>query len=339
MRVRSSSAIRVFPLRVEKIVRLRREGVKAMIGGSHDPLKINRVTQMYMNQNRFLHKPADSVQTLDQYIHDHRSEGEQLDFKGYPGWNDGSEAAKDVAAFANHLGGDIVIGIVDVDGFADHWLPIPNTDLSIFEQQIFNWLRARVYPREFSQSLGRTVINAPIPDHSALVISVPPSPDLVGIEKWGQKDGTAFKFPIRNGKDTRWMVFEEVMHKMSITTRRIYIRLMQLQQEFGVNAPIYISSPVTIEGEQIPDRRYVRTDQGIHCELLDVTEDALTVRMRGLPTRHGSAGRNLTIPLEFVEAVWSNKDNPSRLPQMAIALNAEITWNQIDWILKTWRLQ
>src|SRR5262245_8967300 len=88
---------------------------------------------MSILQRVFLHTPVRSPAVVEKYERQHREEGEQLDFKAIA-WKKGEslEAAKDVAAFANHLGGDIIIGINDKSDCADGWNPIPNADITVF---------------------------------------------------------------------------------------------------------------------------------------------------------------------------------------------------------------
>lgn len=144
------------------------------------------------------------MEIIGQYVSQHITENEHLDFKSSPGWNDVMDAAKDVAAFANHLGGDIIIGI-DEDGNdrAEDWDPIPNHEIAAIEEKAVNWLKAHLYPREFVQTVRMGRVPANKADHSVLVVSVPPYPDLVGIEKSGNRKGEVdFRFPIRVGNST-----------------------------------------------------------------------------------------------------------------------------------------
>ena len=103
--------------------------------------------QMSVLQKVFLHTPARSPAVVEEYERQHREEGEQLDFKAIA-WKKGEslEAAKDVAAFANHLGGDIIIGINDKGDRADGWNPIPNADIPVTIRNIRDWLIYHIRP-------------------------------------------------------------------------------------------------------------------------------------------------------------------------------------------------
>jgi hypothetical protein len=302
-------------------------------------------------QRCFLHAPTRSATVIQDYINRRHSEGDQLDFKRPPPWKDGFEAAKDVAALANHLGGDIIIGVDDVDDCASAWNPIPDADVATYEGRILNWLTDIIRPREFANWVDIVPVKAPQAGHSAIVVSVPPYADLVGFEK-GDRN---FKFPIRSGKKTRWLVFEEIMSRASATTRGTYIRLKGLVDSFGMDAvPLigFISPVLVVAGDELVP---LPVEGGIHCSYDDLTPDVLSVRMRpstgfaigrvGLynegyhevPTQSVSvpADQKLTIPLEFIRAAWKDRKLLSQSEHISIALQVTPVWRGLYWELVT----
>jgi hypothetical protein len=288
---------------------------------------------MSITQRFFLHTPAWNREAIERYVSQHITEGEQLDFKSPPGWNEGTDASKDVVAFANHLGGDIIIGI-DEDGSdcAKDWNPIPNHEIAGIEEKAMNWLKAHLYPREFVQTVRMERVPANKADHSVLVVSIPPYPDLVGIEKTGNRKGEIdFRFPIRAGNSTRWLIFEEIMKRFASSTRSVYIRLKMFEANPDKDFPIRFSSPVLMTspigaGGTIGTKPAPGED-GIHCRFDALSEDTITVKMRALPSVSIATDYKLAIPLEFIRAVWEEPKNPGRVPRLFLALDAEIVWN------------
>jgi hypothetical protein len=310
---------------------------------------------MSVLQKVFLHTPAHSTAVVEEYERQHREEGEQLDFKAIP-WKKGEtlktpslEAAKDVAAFANHLGGDIIIGINDKSDCADGWNPIPNADIPATISNIRDWLIKHIRPQEVAQIVDIEPVSAPKPDSSVLVVSIPPFPQLVGVED-RETDKLTFQFPIRTGRRTRWLTFDEIMTRTFTSTRGTYIKLKALADSIG--APTYISftSPVlVVAGDEQKD---LLKPGRIHCEIVELTPDVIKVQMNGsenpirgrvwnpnggvagLQTVRVEARHKLTIPLEFVRAVWKDR-KASELEHMSIALAANIVWNGDYWSIVT----
>lgn len=294
---------------------------------------------MSINQRVFLHTPAWSREIIQGYVSQHRTEGEQLDFKSPPPWKDGLEAAKDVASFANHLGGDIIIGI-DEDGSdcAKDWNPIHNDKIAEIEAQAKNWLKVRLYPREFVQTVRWERVPANKTDHSVLVVSIPPYPELVGIEKGGdRKSGIDFRFPTRVGNTTQWLIFEEIMSRASTSTRGVYIKLKMFEDKLDAGFPIRFSSPVLLDLWVDKAPKPAPGEEGVHCCFDTLSEDAITVKMRALPSVHAVKDYKLAIPLEFIRAIWVEPKRPHRQnPRLFIALDASIVWDSnSDWYLHT----
>src|SRR5262249_32818406 len=82
-----------------------------------------------------------------------------------------------LAAFANHLGGDIIIGVDDVDDCASGWNPIPESEIASSVEKISNLLTDIIRPREFAAGVDITPVRAPGANHSAIVVSVPRPPN------------------------------------------------------------------------------------------------------------------------------------------------------------------
>jgi hypothetical protein len=305
---------------------------------------------MSVLQKVFLHKPARSPAVVEEYERQHREEDEHLDFKAIA-WKKGEslEAAKDVAAFANHLGGDIIIGINDKGDRADGWNPIPNADIPNTISNIRDWLIKHIRPQAVAEIVDIEPVAAPQSDSSVLVVSIPPVPQLVGIEE-RESDILTFQFPIRTGRRTRWLTFDEIMARTSTSTRGTYIKLKVLADSISTTRTISFTSPVlVVAGDELKD---LLKPGRIHCEIVELTPDVIKVQMNGsenpiqgrkwLP--NGAvvmsnpvivdARHKLTVPLEFVRAVWKDQ-KASQLEHLSIALSANIVWNGDYWSVVT----
>jgi len=290
---------------------------------------------MSITQRRFLHQPARRTEIIAGYINLPRGEDEQLDFKRIP-WETGRgvEAAKDIAAFANQLGGDIILGITDKADYADGWFPIPNAEIAKVGSSIRQWLINYLRPHDFAEAIEIEPVAAQIPNHSVITVSIPPSPNLVGVET-RESDRVFLQFPIRIGKRTRWLTFDEVMRRSSLSTRGIYIKLKGLIDSFGTGAEpeVRFSNPVTMIDAGM--KMYLSGGDGMARRLISLTEDTVTVNMQPAPGHAAKFDHKLTIPLELISAVWRDQKNPSQSAFVAMALSAEVMWDGSDWVLLT----
>jgi hypothetical protein len=289
-------------------------------------------------QKCFLHTPARSPAEVEEYVSQHREEGEQLDFKAIA-WEKSLEAAKDVAAFANHRGGDIIIGINDKGDRADGWNPIPNADIRNTISKIRDWLIYHIRPQEVAEIVDIEPVVSPQSGSSVLVVAIPPFHQLVGVE-YREGDKLTFQFPIRTGRRTRWLTFDEIMTRTSTSTRGTYIKLRGLVDAYGMGAVPLIGfiSPVLVA---VADERLPLSvvDGGIHCCFDALTPDVLSVRMRGstgfmsgvsVPPEY-----KLAIPLEFIRAVWKDQKLLTEGEHIFIALDVNLIWRGLYWELVT----
>src|SRR6266851_7643271 len=181
----------------------------------------------------FLHKPARDGAAVANLKAAKAPEDQHHDFKG-GFWEDavqrcqkckhktpvsgsgGLEAAKDVAAMANALGGDLIVGVDETGDQASGWWggkPIPGDA----DKTVLRWLKNQLAPRETSDAVEVRVVTAKDRDdgseHRVLVVNVPPwpyGPVAVQTEIDPQKKVQYF-FPVRRGRETFYLSFEEIM--------------------------------------------------------------------------------------------------------------------------------
>lgn len=157
---------------------------------------------------RSLGGPLHAITTDDvrRWVSEGISEGVQLDFKRerYKADSDDRfELAKDAAAFANRLGGLIVLGVADTDGVASKALPISSladSDIRHIHKVLAAWTEPVV-----------DVEVALVADGAAdgfLLVAVPPSARRPhAVHPPGR---TAFHWPFRRGSSTDWLSEPEI---------------------------------------------------------------------------------------------------------------------------------
>lgn len=158
---------------------------------------------------------------LERIVANQTPEGPQIEFKGHayakhPGAKGKTltpeqEFAKDVAALANHQGGVLFIGVDEESGAAAKILPMTDTTVEQEEQ------RLRLALANFMAPLG-VVDFVPVPIEAggfALAVVVPPSPRSPhAVLKKTTEDGTKpLRYPVRHGRDTRWLEESEVAER------------------------------------------------------------------------------------------------------------------------------
>lgn len=184
------------------------------------------------------------------------------------------EAGKDVAALANAIGGDILVGIAENKGraaqFAD--LPLsgnPRGDLDML-------LRASLVPLSVVNTIEVEPVDCKDADghtRQVLVISVPPWPHgPVGVLR--AEGIRAFSFPFRIGSDTRFMEMDQMIAHAEAGRRATFLKLLDLK---GPNTP-----DVRFVGEvswEVLGEHGVLPGLGTHGTLLQVTESTVEVHM------------------------------------------------------------
>lgn len=245
----------------------------------------------------FLHDRCINPAVIRSLVDTHARESESLEFKG-PFWKNEAkrpateEAGKDVAAFANALGGDILVGVVDGGGhaarFSDEPLPANARkelddllQVSLSPVSVMNTIKVEAVDCEDSGGRRRTV----------LVVSVPPWPH--GPVCVRRAEGIrAFSFPYRSGADTRFMEMDEMLARAEAGRRSTYLKLLALK---GGQTP-----EVTLIGEiswQLRGLSGVLGQRVRHGRLTAVTESVVQMEMYLIDDVAGAASRARALAL------------------------------------------
>lgn len=159
-------------------------------------------------------------ETIERLVAEGAHESEVLDFKGSLGpptkgprrdWLPEQEFAKDVAAFANHRGGILLIGVEDVDGVAvsaPGWTfsSTPEVEERRLRQAVVNYI-SPIASCDF-------IWVERVPSGWFLGLVIPPSPRSPhAVTSHSGEGRTALRFPVRHGSDSVWLSEAEVAER------------------------------------------------------------------------------------------------------------------------------
>ena len=303
---------------------------------------------MSISQRVFLHPQIMNLEDVEKCIDGKKRENDQLDYKGTH-WkastkktSDGLkepslETAKDIAAMANNLGGDIILGIKEDNDRQPDWLPIPTKEVSEIIDEIKRWMMKHLRPQEFAGLVEIKSFDRPDSERSVIVVSIPPARQLIAVEDQ-KSDHLLYKFPVRIGTDTRFLTLDEAMNRSLATKRSMYIRLKELEAGFlGKEIKVAFNSPVT-HRFGIQEDAPVETEDQTYGSLTKITEDSVIIRMRpafGVSIRIKD---KFVVPIEFIRAAWTDHfpEDENKL-FLRLALDATIKWRtdggHTDWVL------
>ena len=241
----------------------------------------------------FLHKPARDDNLLQAWVASGHPEDRQLDFKadmwvdkldkatGYLKVPAAEEFASDVAAFLNHVGGDLVLGITDNGGRAAGWFPAAQATFPGKVDQLRDWLNQRLEPRDACANVDYWESQV-AGQHPVLVVSVAPyrfGPVAVLSRRSHGKgakrtDRLYHLFPLRDGTSTRYLEMSEVARRMNAKSRSHFLGAVEALA-FGPR-PVRIASPVLVAGPGGRLPLHLAGDHP-HAVLREASDDALVI--------------------------------------------------------------
>ncbi|MFT3697733.1 MAG: ATP-binding protein [Kofleriaceae bacterium] len=141
------------------------------------------------------------------------------------------ERAKDVAAFANHLGGTLLIGASEVDGELKAYVGLSVKDAEAVRDDYSKAVADRCQPRpaiDFEQFDCESD-----PTKRIVAINVQPSLNLVGVKVRADKTnegfgGELYAYPVRSGTDARYLAPGELAMFMTPQIRRAFVLLSRI---------------------------------------------------------------------------------------------------------------
>lgn len=214
----------------------------------------------------------------------------QLDFKRTVSADNTFEMAKDVAAFANGLGGVLLVGAVEdpTNLRLGRYAPLSESEAAQVARAYEHAVRDRCRPQPLHQ-----VIRLPKGSGFVVAVNVWPFPGQpVGVGKDGGASATTFAFPVRCGVDTVYLSPDQLPMFIDAKARRIAILL----------------------GSILPDRRAVKlilrwanaisaTSVDARLEWSDL-HDAMQSNTVWFTVQ--SSDHRFSIPLDYIESVWQH---------------------------------
>jgi hypothetical protein len=195
-----------------------------------------------------------------------------LDFKGQ-GYgnsdNDRCEAARDVAQFANHLGGTIILGAQEENGFLKEYVGLP--EIADQRTRIRDIILARVEP-----SLATDLVEIDYHGRKVLAVNVPPCFSAVGV----RVSPNRYEFPSRRNDKKDFLTLQEVA-MMGTPERRGLLILESIPQ--GSRSKLRIDAE---DLDRLPHHEWRLEETGPGYAKFRVSDISVH------------------LPLAFIEAVW-----------------------------------
>jgi hypothetical protein len=334
-------------------------------GGYGRPSAFEAEGRVEMRETVFLHQPVQSIEDVQGFLANKEEESEVLDFKAVP-WKKAKpedeadkktktekkdadlETAKDVAAMANQRGGDIIVGVGDVNDRANGWNAIPEKEIKGAEDEVRQALVNHLRPAELGEAVDIFRLRIPEKNGYVMVVSVPASAELAAVEET-ISDKKTFNYPVRVGKRTTWLGHSEVIMRLSATARAIYLRLLAAKDELK-DVYVRFSSPLGAisGGVFLP----IFLPQGKdHGQLLELASESLRLKMGGFKTESGFKPPGATpievpgilvpkdaiatIPLHLIDTSWVQHGLGAHVAVVCIALDGHLIWNGGSWTVRT----
>lgn len=156
------------------------------------------------------------------------------------------ERARDVAAFANHLGGTLLIGARETDQQLRAYVGMSEAEAGAVLDDYSKAVAARCQPRP---ALDFEQYEHPGDSTKRIVtINVQPSLNLVGVKLAGDKatdgyGGPAYVFPVRSGTDATYLEPGQLAMFMTPQTRRAAVLLARIPLKSRVHVNLGSGRP------------------------------------------------------------------------------------------------
>ena len=215
-----------------------------------------------------------------------------LDLKGRGGVARAFHKAKDVAAFANHLGGTLLIGAKETAGRVGEYEPLDEATVATMQKEFSEAVRDRCSPRPL-------VDFARIPFGAGFVLAVnvwPYTGQVVGVRVTADKAAEgygddAYVFPIRVGVDSSYLLPEQLPMFMLPEVRRAVILLNAIPKDYPVKVCV---------GRRIAGERHDESEM-----ILDEVDEIENV-VSFLPPNGSRGAGQKSYPLDKVNTVFKD---------------------------------
>lgn len=189
------------------------------------------------------------------------------------------EMAKDVAAFANHLGGTLLIGAIESGEQLCRYAGLTQEEAGKTIRNYTDAVADRCWPRP---TVDPESYDDPTdPSRRVVALNVQASPELVSVTVRADKanegfGGDAYVFPVRSGNVSRYLHSGQLAMFMTPSVRRVAILLSKISE----GSTVRVEEPRRHDIGKAEYRfRALREDENL-VMLSDVADDS---RVRGIP--------------------------------------------------------
>jgi hypothetical protein len=275
-------------------------------------------------------------------------EKQDLDFKSVADPSTPWEHSKDIAAFANSLGGTILVGASNADAVAIHGLrgQTAREVMDIYENAALQCSPTiPVDPVPITLASGIVVVAINVAPHPDSLIAAP-----AAVKSKAGKDGkprqerveNSWRFPIRRASQTHYLKPEELPLYMNPQARRAFVRLeaIPFHREGFSQRQIraYFKAPSNYPGVTVQGELDVQLNE------LSLEKNAIALRYIGTLNANGQrVGSNtVRVPIMDVEDVWESDDETWAVRLrgcLTCAEEVEMPFNRPYWKLRYILLQ
>lgn len=210
-------------------------------------------------------------------------ETHDLDLKAHGNPEAQFEMAKDVAAFANGVGGTLLVGGAEADGKLSKYIPMVNDEADTLANAYSRAIQSRCRPRPLANPKILKMDSGFV-----LAVNVWPFPgQAVGVRVKGDKtDGfgdATFVFPLRCARDTVFITPEQLPMLMLPDLRQTWILLDKAANEDAI---------LEIRTHEAPRK----------CKLVELRPLENQAVLRNLDAETGA--QEWALPISAIRAVW-----------------------------------
>ncbi len=213
--------------------------------------------------------------------------------------------AKDLAAFANHLGGSGLIGVVELDATVAHYKGLSKAEVTSLKRSVEEAVRDRCSPHPVAD-----IVPIPIPnsDRFVLAVNVPPSLALIGVTVKAPSDPrcrecahretgqSTYAFPVRTTTQTNYLEPEQLPMYMTAEVRRTALLLGRIPADGEVVLHLPFDPPDKL-GKTV---RFARLDEERNFFAISEVDD----QGKRLHPRHYPLDQVHTVHAGSVDGTW-----------------------------------
>jgi hypothetical protein len=206
--------------------------------------------------------------------------------------------AKDVASFANHLGGNLLVGVPENRGVLQAPVPMTRPEAAAVQNAFSKEVTSRCHPKPLID-FGLYIVGTGV---VLTVVVFPYVGQAVGIKvaadsSKGGYGGDAYAFPLRVGADSSYLTPEQLSMLMLPEYRRIVIALSALNRGDRVHMHLEAAALGSPGGATWGYALFESADALTNTLILESDRGA-----------QGGFPKGFSVPIDHVKTVWKAPD-------------------------------